>query len=340
MGQEEPSVIFEGQLVVTEVLLDVIVTDRQRRPVFGLGKDDFLVEERGREMELTGASCYSTRYADDASGAAPDTIPASRHFVFFFHFVRPTQDPLNRLVRRQRNAAGYVGRWVAEEMQPSDWLAVAGHVAQGLRIFQDFTQDREALIAVLAALERAKDPGTGRLGLEPPPIGDASLRGNLPPAPESGRKRRNVHTSLRRLAEASGRIVGRKVLLYFGIGFGYRYRGDRFASPDRRRYNPMVEALNDNNVAVYPIDVSLPGVVHSQSQFLYTLANDTGGVYHRNTVSFLRPLQTIAGENAAYYLLSYRSSHPRGKRGFQTVRVRTRTPDLVVRARRGYRYGG
>ncbi len=336
--QEGDTQTFDEEIDITEVLLDVVVTDRRGNPVVGLGKDDFLVEENGHEMALTGADFYTTRYRDDPTGPGTSAIPASRYFIFFFHDVRAVANRFNRLTRRQSDAARQSRRWVQENMQPSDWVAVAGFGGR-LKVFHDFTQDREALFQALLEAERSRDPEKSRWTREPAGAGAPSLLRELPTSQKANKKTREIHTALRRLAEASGHVAGRKTLLYFGIGFGDVEVLDRSAVPDRRRYPALERALNDANVAVYPIDLTAQGSRHSQSAFLNTLATDTGGVYYRNFVSFARPLRSIARENTAYYLLSYRSGHPSGERGYQRVRVRARTPGLVVRAQRGYRYG-
>ena len=112
-----------------------------------------------------------------------------------------------------------------------------------------------------------------------------------------------------------------------------------FPIGDPRYYPPMEEALNDHNVAVYTIDLNPLGSTHLQAQFLNQLANDTGGYYYEDSVSFLTPLRRISKENSGYYLLSYQSEHPASEAGFQKVEVKARDKAVKVRARKGYRYG-
>ncbi len=78
---------------------------------------------------------------------------------------------------------------------------------------------------------------------------------------------------------------------------------------------------------------------HSQEDFLNDLASETGGYYYRNFVSFLTPMRQIADEVNGYYLLSYLAPHQQGERGYREVTVKTRNPELKVRARQGYRIG-
>ncbi len=344
-AQDEDTPTFAERMDVTEVLLDVVVTDRKGNMVAGLGPSDFVVEEDRRAVELRGADFYSTRYDDRTSvesiAGAVGAIPASRYIIFFFDDVRTMANRLNRLMRQQITAARDCRRWIEQEMQPSDWIAITGY-GMKLKIFQDFTQDREALLQAITEAARGSNPEKDRWIREPASAISAttpSLLRQLPAGRELRRQTRRIYSGMRLLAEATGHIVGRKTLLYFGIGFGNLDSTSGFAIPDRRYYPALERALNDNNVAVYPIDLTVQGTRHSQSSFLSGFASDTGGVYYQNFVSFLGPLVAITKANIGYYLLSYQSEHPQGESGYQTIKVRMATPGLVVRAQRGYRYG-
>ena len=60
-GQEVASEKFEGEIEVVEVLLDVLVTDKDDRVILGLRKEDFQVAEDGSPVELNGVTFYSSR---------------------------------------------------------------------------------------------------------------------------------------------------------------------------------------------------------------------------------------------------------------------------------------
>ncbi len=328
---------FEDRVEVTEVLLDVLVTDKDGQPVSGLDVADFVVKENGREVELTGADFYTTRYGVEDETAEGE-IPASRYFIFFFHDQRLVAHVSNRLLTQQLEAARESRKWVEQEMKPSDWVAVAGYDVK-LKVFQDFTQDREALLTAIMEAARGRDPEKGRWTRQPAAADAPSLLRELPSGKELRRETRQIYDGLSLLAEATGHIVGRKTLLLLSIGFGEIDGFAPFARADHRYYPGLEEALNDNNVAVYPIDLTPQNFEHAQTNFLNQLASDTGGFYYRNFVSFLTPLREIADESVGYYLLSYRAEHPRGKVGYQPIRVDMRSPQLVVRAPRGYRFG-
>ena len=333
---DEPSldVAFDELVEVSEVLLDVLATDADGEVVSGLGADDFLVEENGEPVKLTGVSFYSTRYG--AGRPAAGEVPSSRHFIFFFHNQWQTSHYRADLVRQQMRAGVESRRWLDEEMLPSDWVAVVSYGKGKLRVHQDFTQDRQAL-------ERAFKEGA--LGKKPagmsrrsPGARDLEIFRRLPRGDELREEAANVYDALALVAEACGYVIGRKNLLMFTIGFGDERRYGE-AEPDPELYPRLETALNDHNVAVYPIDTSPAGRGTRQTDFMTKLAEDTGGTYFENFVGFIRPLRDIGGDNFAYYVLSYQSQHPAGEIGYQRVEVSARDENVQVRTRKGYRYG-
>ncbi len=331
---DEPALEFEGSIEVSEVLLDVLATDAAGQVVAGLGRDDFIVEENGEPVELTGVSYYSTRYGVETSAA--DEPPSSRHFIFFFHNQWQMSYYGGDLMRQQMRAGVESRRWLDEEMLPSDWVAVVSYGKGKLRVHQDFTQDREAL-------ERAfRDGAIGKkpsgMSRRVPGGRDLDVFRRLPQGRELRDKAGNVYQALGLIAEACGYVIGRKNLLMFTIGFGEERRfGKAEADPDH--YPQLETRLNDHNVAVYPIDTSPAGRGTRQTDFMTRLAEDTGGTYFEDFVGFIRPLRDIGGDNYAYYVLSYQSEHPAGEIGYQRVEVKARDQNVQVRTRKGYRYG-
>lgn len=334
---------FDELVEVSEVSLDVLATDASGAAIHGLGAADFEVLEDGVPVELTGVSWASTRYE---AGAAPvpaggtAEIPASRYWIFFFHDQSAFAAAGNALLRQQLQAGRDAVRWVETEMAPSDWAAVAGYDVE-LRLFQDFTQDRDALVNALGRVAAGKKPEEYR-----PSRREARGRGReleilsrlTEPAPRTDKAADgSVYQALQRVAGASGFLVGRKLLLLYSVGFGLR-RGHQ-SHPDPRYFPALETELNDSNVAVYPLDLSPAGRPPQEEDFLRRLAESSGGVYDPDISGFLRPLAAIAGANEGYYLLTFRSARPAGAIGYQRVEVRARDPKIRVLARRGYRYG-
>ncbi len=331
---ENTSPTFEGLVEVSEVLIDVLATGQDGQLVAGLGKSDFIVEEDGRPVDLKSVSYYSTRYDDE--GAEEGEVPSSRYLVLFFHdtVLQGKFEP--RAIRQQFSAARKSQDWVETELRGSDWVAVVSYDYR-LKVHQDFTQDRDSILFAIEQAISRKNIDKNPSRLRPPSGGVPSLLRYMPEGKELSRGTRNIYGALHVLAESTGYIVGRKNLLLFTSGFGQTAVLPR--TRQKRHYDKMESALNDHNIAVYPIHLGGRGVGQPHSFFLAQLAEDTGGVYYENFHDFAKPLARIGDENYGYYVLSYQSEHPAGEIGYERIEVRARDESIQVRARKGYRYG-
>lgn len=329
---ETPSREFSDETVVDEVLLDVLVTDKKGRVVLGLGKDDFVVRENGEPMEINSVAFYSNRrFLGDpgvasAIGVDPDTVPVDRYFVLFFHRQNHL---LPRLGANLMNAGHRAKQWVRGDLLPNDYVAVAAYDTH-LEI-QGFTNDPAAITGAIDEAIRGKDFSPRDLAAP------AELPALAESLPEGDADR--IYDALRMTAEAVGAVRGRKNLVLYSIGFG-ELDAFGFYLPDMRYYPDTIAALNDNNVAVYPVDLlagDLSPVFHGSilDTVLWRLADETGGRFFHNAVNFLTPLEKISEDNNGYYLLSY-TTRRAADDGYQEVDVETRNPKLRARAREGY----
>lgn len=353
---------FTGTVDVSEVLLDVVVTDRDGNVILGLQPDDFVVNDGDTTPEVRSATFYSNRaFLDDAGlasrlGVEPDQVPVDRFFILFFHDPRSI---FPGLMSEQLDALRWARRWVHQELQPNDFVAVVSYDFK-LKLHQDFTTDNEAILRALDAVGKGKDPGANwpsRIEASEGP----SLRQNLPRGNDLRKSSTKIYSALQTLGDAAGYIVGRKNLLMFSIGFGEP--GDFSESTgiltaqttgasnwgtyrvDSRYYANMMQTLNDANVAVYTISLlknirnenSAQGILGNS---LSLLASDTGGEYHNNFLNFRDPLREVVRDNNGYYLLSYSAEKAGDGDEYREVTVTTRNPDFIVRARQGYLPGG
>lgn len=341
-GDQEPKARFEGSVDVQEVQLDVLVTDKRGDVIVGLTPQDFVVEEDGEPVELSGATFYSSSEllgsprAVTAGGADIDTAPKDRYFILFFDDQKTNQDSGVNLMQRQLQAARDARRWIDGELAPADWVAVLGYDFK-LKLYLDFSRDRQAIDGAIERAVTGKGDGANWPSRQSAAEGAPSLAARMPTGDELRDRSPRIYEALGLVADASSAIAGRKNLVLFSIGFG---NVDNFGiyQRDPRYYPPMVHALNDANVAVYAVDLTPSDVRHPLSNALNDLASETGGRFFDRFTSFLTPLRQISEENSGYYLLSYTARHPAGEEGFQQVSVKTVDPDLVVRARKGYEY--
>ena len=334
---------FAEEVDVTEVLLDVLVTDKTGQVIIGLGKEDFLVTEGGDPVEITGVTFYSSRElvgskdALERHGMSVDDVIEDRYFIILFQQQRRAAGEVPGLLARQMEAARDLATWIATDLQSHDLVAVVAYDTR-LDVVQDFTRSVESLQVAVRLAAGGKGGGQDWPSRLPKMESGQSLSRQLPVGKELRKQTGDLYKGLQVLAEAAGSIRGRKNLIFIGRGVG-EMNSFGVWEPDSRFYRPTIERLNDNNVAVYPLDVMPLGSRHSLENSLAALASDTGGTFTRQFTSFITPLRSISEENGGYYLLSYRSPREKGSSGYQRVKVSTKNPEIRVRARQGYTFG-
>lgn len=356
-AQDAPAGEFDEEVSVNEVLIDVVVTDKQGNVILGLDQDDFIVEEQGDAVDVTSSTFYSNRQFVESSdmaarlGIDATEIPVDRYFILFFHDQRRNLPALTskylELTRRAED-------WLFKELLPNDWVAVVRYDAK-LMVHTDFTTDNERILkAIKAAAIGKRPPDVWPSRMDELTSDGPSLLTNLAQGKDLQKRTRRIYSGLEELAEAAGYITGRKNLMLFTMGFG-EVSGLGTYNPDQRYYPKMMHSLNDNNVAVYSISVT--GSLASQAmlfdgysaaevqaiegleQGMSLLADDTGGQSYFNFVNFETPLAEVLEDNNGYYLLSYQTSTPIGESGYRKVTVKAKNPDFEVKARQGYRFG-
>lgn len=344
---DQPGARFQGQTNVNEVLLDVLVTDKNGNVIVGLNKGDFVVKENGKPVDLTGVTFYSNRrYLEQAkdltakTGLDIDQVPENRYFILFFDDQKRSAVNSPVLLSQQVQAGIQAKRWVQENLLPNDYVAVASYDFK-LKIQQDFTRDTRALTDAIDAAVQGKDTEgnwPSRIAAAQAQALSPSLLANLPRGNGLRDETPRIYDGIRLLADAAGHITGRKNLVLFTHGFGTINNYGQYI-PDVRFYPPMMHALNQNNVAVYALDLVPAGINHPLANAMNQLALETGGEYYFNFTNFQTPLKQVAKENNGYYLLSYSATHGAGESGFQKVTVATTNPEFKVKAREGYQYG-
>ena len=331
---QEPVKPFEEKIDVNVVLLDVIVTDSKGNQILGLGKDDFIVKENGVEQPVESIDYFTNRrLLDTREENAPfkvEKVRSERYFIFFFD--KPSDAGV--LFDQLTLARQAVRNFIRDDMMEGDRVAIAGHDVR-LKIYSDFTSDKAALEKALNESARF-GPGIDR------PTSSDGILANLTRS-EMVNHTGRVYDALHVLADATRSIRARKNMVLFSPGIlepDEEVRGGIIVNRSSI-FDPMLQALNAANVSVYAVqlqrDVDLTPVFHQRLEETSTV---TGGQYFRFNTSFTGPVSKIENVNNGYYLLSYRTRHDKGEKGYQKVTVSLRNPEFRVTARSGYQYGG
>ncbi|MDQ3282762.1 MAG: VWA domain-containing protein [Acidobacteriota bacterium] len=328
---------FGEEIEVNAVLLDVTVTDARGNQILGLTPEDFVVKENGVAQTIDSVDYFTNRQLlNEREENAPfkvERVHEDRYFIFFFD--KPS-DPgaLSSQLALAREAAR---DFVRNQMKPTDFVAIAGHDMR-LKIYSDFSNDR-------TQLERAIDDAAryGRGLTKASGSGDAPSIVRTINSKQMVNKTGTVYQALDLLADSVRGIRGRKNVILFSPGIADR---DEAISNEmllsRSRYlDPMLASLNAANVSVHAaqlqLEVATSPIFH---QRLTEIAESTGGRYFQYNTTFQNAVKSVEEANAGYYLITYRSRHGRGERGFQKVEVSVRNPEFRVTSRAGYQYGG
>ncbi len=280
----------------TTVRIDVVVTDKDNRVLRGLGIDDFLLYEDDIPQDIdtiqlvgpegTPASPHETvAPADRQASVAPspyDSDPAIRrpNLIIMLLDYATTDFESQHLVEQASV------KYVRESLRPGDYIAIFA-LGSAFRCLQDFTNNRDALIAALdrrdisgraaaaggvegPSLSGAGEEALAAMGTTTPAGGSPQERGAAMQAEGSDnaqlmfadriqgafrrmgsflaeRETRSVLRAVAAIAQGVGGIEGRKTLILFSQGFVVGGRMER-------DFEKTIGIANRANVAIYGID--------------------------------------------------------------------------------------
>lgn len=394
-GAQAPATPTPGQPVfrggVETVYVNVIVRDKAGKPVRGLKVEDFVLSEDGRPQALR-TFAYEEAIATPspeesgtrtvlaplaapkpAAGAAPPATAASantaatpvtsadfrgrRLMVLFFDLSAMQPEEIERMAVAART-------YVEKQLSPADLVAVV-ELSQTLQVLQDFTDDRAALVKVLAQF----DPNANVGFAEGATAADAAA--NAETTAESGGEfvadgsEFNLFNTDRRLqalgdvAAALGAIEQRKSILYFSGGLSQSGNDNQVLL--RKTIDRAVRA----NVSIYTMDArglqaSVAGGEAQEAsargtgafsgaaqrgrvdnsfaaqEALSALARDTGGQAVFDSNAFGEVFERVVADTSAYYILGYESSNPRRDGKYRRIKVSTKANGYDIEHRNGY----
>ena len=330
---------FRARVEVVE--LDVLVLDKNNKPVRGLTASNFTIVDGRQRRPIVAFSAVEVP-RDLRQGwlrsTAPDvtsnTPPNGRIVVIVMDdgSMLQTGGPQNG--RWAVLKAKQIAEAAIAELGANDLGAVV--YTQDRRTSQNLTSDRGRL---LAAVE------TGALGViatsESDPNGNE--RGACVCGVCSISTLQTVASTLQKLPHL------RKLIIYISAGVHINNRlvrpGGVLSPPTHaedcnlQRREAMTGVFHEaqrSNVTIYPIDVNgLLSIPREHLNYLRSVAENTGGRAILNTNSQEAHIAPIFAENSAYYLLGFETD-PDTSGQFRSVRVRVDRSDARVRARQQY----
>jgi VWFA-related protein len=373
---QPPSEDVTIRINVNLVQVDAVVMDSKGRHVTDLEAKDFEILQDGKPQVITNFGYITTRQASQRTvpapapkpvkGAPPPPPPPAIKATQVRRTVAMVVDDLGLSFESMARVRQSVKKWVDEQMQPGDLVAVI-RTGAGMGALQQFTADKRMLYA---AIERCKFNPFGRTS-----IGTFAAMGTELDAEGRMDEFRETFFSVGTLGAinyvVSGlrELPGRKSILLFSENMRmFNSQGSNAEVLDRMR--DLTDKANRASVVIYSIDprgletLSLTAADNvsgmSQEQLnnmhqdrvrqnweskdgLSFLARETGGIFFENNNDIAGGVRTVMEDQEGYYLIGY---HPdaatfdqkSGRRLFHNVKVRVKRAGLQVRSRNGF-YG-
>lgn len=371
------------------VQVDVVVQDKKGQPVDGLTQDDFTLLDQGRPQSIASFS----QERGDLRQAPIEPLPPNVFTNRFDPAGRASGsvtvilfDALNTPLHDQPYARKQLVSFL-RQVQPQDHIAIYFLTSQ-LKVLLEFSQDPGALLHAVEKLQGHPSPaldvsatndvpttsavgpsaaiGPGAAPDSPPRDLEEFLRvadGQISDFYNINRAE-TTSAALEAIAHHIAHVPGRKNLVWvsgsFPISIGMD--GDTLAPPNRevRHFTREIEraarALNDANIAVYPVDArGLMGPEQfsaanrgpidpharlgpDQNNFatMNTLAERTGGHAFYNTNDISGSVRKAVADGQANYELGYYPNHGKWDGAFHEIKLKVRRPGVEVHYRKGY----
>ena len=365
------------------VLIPAVVTDAKGNRVKDLKKEDFVVLEDGQRQviqlfERVETKAEVAKPAATLEGVFTNTTEARNNRLSIF-----VLDLLNSSFNEQRTAREELLDSLSKALDAREPLCLLAIDSSGVKLIHDFTTEPAVLMEALKKVKgrpadkdkpetNPEEPGyamgqglNSRSGTRNAAMEESRLQElSLFSAVDSLEAKQRVGLTLealREIGEAFTGIPGRKSMIWATAGFPFEIDDATEFGLRNRDLLPAYEqawrALNEANIAVYPLDVSDlvnpahvgAGIGRPQPQHVHldmhianmeNFAASTGGKFCDRSWNAKKCFDQAADDSSDYYLLGIYDPAGPGKPGWRKLNVRSMREGLQVRARTGYYMGG
>jgi VWFA-related protein len=393
-ASQEAKVEFHSQTVLVQV--PVIVTDKQGNHIHGLTKDDFEVRENNKprtvtsfeEITISGPTAPSVSRPASTftnAGGLPEHSRAMTVIVL---------DTINTPFLDQAYGRKELIHYLASNLDAGQTFALVIMSSNGIRILHQPSDDPAEVIRALKKLN-GELPAMQGADIDSQALAATTAPGELSAVATAGLRRSDPLAGLEdfvlhgdaalariqqdRAIEATMRgflgiawslsgIPGRKSLVWATGSFPFEVgsSGEVPGGYVSILYEHAMKALNDAQIAVYPVDVR--GLVNTspasdvtarigrgsagsaiaqqtfarswlQSSSIDTLkdfAEMTGGRAFYNTNDLAASFHRAAEDSSSYYLLAYYLDVENRDPGWRKLKVKVARKDAEVRSRTGF----
>ena len=341
---------FTFKVPVNVVLVNVTVTNNAGKPVKDLRVDDFKVYEDGKRQKIQSFELESSQPVVTTESVGPaNSQPGAQTPRSEGTRSRLISCFIDDLTERSPRYFGWVTsalqKFVTEEMGPQDQVGIFS-ASGGVRI--PFTSNqkllREQIDDLLPRNLNSSRPYRAMPDTIAIEIVEGLYKGQVPIFVQAKAERQfhqvqgvihRLLASLRQHLRYLRHFKASKSLVLLSEGFvparSMRWRVDR-----------MVDQALQSRVTLNAVDISgLDMAGLSRETFfgdlpLEKLAENTGGIFYRDSNDLVAGLLKIRDARSSYYVLSYASPNQKANGKYHKIRVRVNRPHLELRFRRGY----
>lgn len=385
--QDQPPVILKSTTRL--VMLSVIARDKNGQPDSTLKKEDFQVKANGKVQPISIFSMESAKSAAAAeqSAAPPAVFPGVPAANVFTNRLPEKSgapsgvtiillDTRNTRAQDQIYAKAQVIRYL-RTLQPGDHIGIYTF-GGALKVLHDYTSDSSTMLQKLATDKNWTLPDTsqqdaaGALQSDSTVFDNFSRVGGGTSAAErafytTDRVLSTLH-ALEFIAQHLAELPGRKNLIWVSGGFpldiGFdNVRDWRNPAIEQRTFTEEVDrtlrALNDANIAMYPVDARglmvdsrfsaenrsapslrpslAPPIGVKEQQTMQEMASRTGGLAFYNTNDLARAIHSAVDDSQVTYTIGFYPADENFDGKFHKLDVETPgRSGIKLRYRKGY----
>ncbi|HEX8815698.1 MAG TPA: VWA domain-containing protein, partial [Terriglobales bacterium] len=309
------------------VLVPVVVKDKKGKPVEGLPKDAFSLEENGTPQAIS----LFEEFRSPLIGATPSAIVDQGHSNLGYSNAKELRltllvlDLLNTTPLQRTDGKEDFIKFLNKGLVGNQPVSLLCITSKGLKLVHPLTTDTNALIEALKKL----------------PIGAESIM------PLENRTFSTIW-QLRDIAQAYLGVPGRKTMIFAAghlpslIAEGSIYESSTYAPSLHRMWKSLV----DSNISIYPIRLldwarnpARGGPASDLSLRLREFSDATGGNACLESNDLMGCLSDAIDDSRAYYMLGFQVQSSDRKPGWRTLKVKVAADHAEVRARDGFYYG-
>ena len=354
------------------VLTNVVARDAKTgEMVVGLKQSDFSVFENGKQQQISTFDFESVDQATPlneatisglaASGsvssgkavvvAKPEDLRNHRLIVMFFDLTSMQPEDLDRSVAAAQD-------FLKNKMAPADLVALVS-LGETLKVDQDFTADKQALINEVAVYNGTEGQGFAQ-GATANSNQVEDTTGYTPDESEYNDLNTDRELfALRAVAKSLEKITEKKSLLYFSGGIS------RDGIENEASLRSAINAAVRANLAIYSVDTrgleavtalgnastgslrgqgaysggallnNMNGNLASQ-EVMSTLSMDTGGTAFLDSNDFAPAFAKVQSDSSSYYAIGFHSANPARDGRFRKLTIKLNRPGVKLEYRPGY----